>query len=180
MPLTRSEKEAAVALLVERFQSSEAVLLTDYRGLTVAQLGQLRRELRAKNAELHIVKNSLALRALDEVGMELPAELVNGPTAMAFLREDLAGPTKVLKDFAKETKDLMAIRGGFMGVAVMDAKGALALADLPSREELLSQLVGLLQQPQRQLLSVLSAPMRDFLNVLNAKAAEAETTAEAA
>lgn len=177
MPLSRSEKETAVTLLVQRIQASEAVLVTDYRGLTVAQLGRLRKDLRAKNAELHIVKNSLTRLALNEVGLDLPANLINGPTAMAFLHDDLSGPTKVLKEFAKESKDLLAIRGGFMGPAVLDAKSAVALADLPTRDELLGQFIGLLQQPQRQLMSVLTAPMRDFVNVLNAKA---EQSAEAA
>lgn len=172
MPLTRSEKEAAVGEISDRLKRAEAVVVTDYRGLSVSQLGKLRKDLRAKGAEYHVVKNTLARRALDDAGLSAPEGLMLGPTGLAFLFDDLSGPAKVLRDCAKES-NILTIRGALMGGMALDAKGADALADLPSRDQLLAQFVGILQAPQRQLVTVLSAPMRDFLNVLNAKVDQA-------
>jgi large subunit ribosomal protein L10 len=169
LPLTRSEKVAAVEALTERIQGAEAIVVTDYRGLSVDQLGQLRRQMRSTGAEFHVVKNTLTLRALAEAGMQAPGELLTGPTALAFLHDDLSGPVKALKECAKET-NILAIRGALMGGAVLDAKGAEALADLPSRAQLLSQLAGILQAPQRQLVTLLQAPARDLVSVLKAQA----------
>jgi large subunit ribosomal protein L10 len=170
LPLTRSEKAAAVDEITERLKRAEAIVVTDYRGLSVAQLGKLRRDLRAKGAEYHVVKNTLTLRALADAGMEAPAELLSGPTGLAFLFDDLSGPTKALKDCAKDT-NILTIRGGLMGGSVLDAKGIEALADLPSREQLLAQLLGVLQAPQRQLVTILNTPLRDLVGVINAHAA---------
>jgi len=176
LPLTRNEKSTVVTDLTARLKAAEAVVVTDYRGLTVAQLGRLRKDLRAKNAEFHIVKNSLARLALAAAGLELPDDLLQGPTAFAFLHDDLSGPTKTLRDSAKETS-ILVIRGGLLSGQALNAKGMTALADLPSREQLLAQLIGMLQAPQRQLVMVLAAPLRDFLGVLNAKAEAAEPAA---
>jgi large subunit ribosomal protein L10 len=168
LPLTRREKEQAVETLRDRLERAEAVVVTDYRGLSVAQLSKLRRDLRARGAEFHVVKNSLTERALAEVGVSLPAELLTGPTGLAFLYEDLSAPTKALQDCAKET-NILTIRGGLLSGKALDAKGINALADLPSREQLLAQLLGVIQGPQRQLVTVLNAPLRDLVSVLNAK-----------
>ena len=176
MPLTRDEKEQAVSQIAEQLERAEAVVVTDYRGLTVAQLGQLRKDLRATGAEFHIVKNTLAARALAAAGISLPEALLSGPTALAFLYDDLSGPVKALKECAKQT-NILEIRGGLMGGTALDAASITALADLPSREQLLATLLGVVQAPQRQLVTVLQAPLRDFLNVLNAKS---EQAAEAA
>ena len=132
------------------------------------------RDLRAKGAEFHVVKNTLTLRALADAGMEAPVELLSGPTGLAFLFDDLSGPTKALKDCAKDT-NILTIRGGLMGGSVLAAKGIEALADLPSREQLLAQLLGVLQAPQRQPVTILNTPLRDLVGGINAHAAsEAE------
>jgi large subunit ribosomal protein L10 len=176
LPLTRSEKTAVVDRMTARLKAADAVVVTDYRGLTVAQISKLRRELRTKGAEFHVVKNSLAQRALSAAGLEMPESLLDGPTAVALLFEDLSGPTKVLRDFAKET-NILAIRGGLLSGQAVDAAGVNALADLPSREQLLAQLLGVLQAPQRQLVTVLNSPLRDLVGVLNAHAESGQEAA---
>ena len=168
MPLTRSEKVTAVGTLVDWLKRADTVVVTDYRGLTVAQVSKLRRELRAHGAEFHVVKNTLARRALADAEVTMPDELLQGPTALVFLGEEVAGPTKVLNDFAKET-NILALRGAVMGGAVLDAKATAKLADLPSKDQLRGQFLGLLKQPQRQLVTLLNTPLRDFVGVLNAR-----------
>ncbi len=176
MPLTRSEKETAVGALTAWLKRSDTVVVTDYRGLSVAQLSKLRKELRAVGAEFHVVKNTLARRALAEAGLDMPDELLLGPTAMVFLGEELAGPTKALNAFAKES-NILAIRGALMGGAPLDAKATAALADLPSKDQLRGQLLGLLMQPQRQRVTLLNAPLRDMVGVLNARVEAAQEAA---
>lgn len=169
MPLQRSEKEAVVAELAEKLGLAQAIVLADYRGLSVAEFGELRRELRPNGSEIHVVKNSLARRALEQAGYDLVDEWLDGPTAFTFLYEDLSSPTKALLKTGKDTESL-TIKGGYLGGKRLDAKSVAALADLPTREELLSQFLALLDAPKRDLVGVLQAPLRDIISVFNARA----------
>lgn len=180
MALSRKRKEVIIADLIERFESAQGIVFTHYRGLDVDEMSELRGALRQSGATFHVVKNSLLSRVFEASGREIPdAEMLSGPTAIAVLSDDLSGPTKALFKFAKST-EILEIRGGFLGTSVLDAAGVEALSKLPSREELLAQLLGTISAPSRQLVTVISAPMRDLVGVLNARVREGEAEAEAA
>jgi large subunit ribosomal protein L10 len=176
LPLQRGQKETVVHDVTELLKGAQAVLLADYRGLTVAQLGKLRQRMRDGNAEFHIVKNTLARRAFEAAGLTVPTDLLRGPTALAVLRDDLSGPVKAINQVADET-ELLTVKGGIMGARLLDAETAKALAKLPTRAELLSQFLGVLQAPQRQLVTVLNAPLVNFVGVLKAYSEKEEAAA---
>lgn len=135
-----ANKEASVAEIAEGFRTSSAVLLTEYRGLTVAQLKELRGNIRA-NASYAVVKNTLAKRAFNEAGVSgLDAELV-GPTALAFVHGDTVTVAKALRDFAK-ANDKLVLKGGYFDGVVISADEVKKLADLETREVLLAKLAG--------------------------------------
>jgi large subunit ribosomal protein L10 len=142
--VARQQKVAEVAEVRARLDGSVATLLTHYRGLSVKDMAQLRTQLREVNAELRIVKNTLAKRAVADAGIEGLDPLLEGPTGLVFCHDDPVGPAKALKAFAKTHPDLV-IRGGYLDGAVMDAGEAMKLADLASREELLARMAGLFQ-----------------------------------
>jgi len=158
----RPEKVAVVEEVREKFQSSDAVLLTEYRGLTVRELGDLRRSMRDAGGEYKVYKNTLVRRAVQELDIELSDELV-GPTAIAFVGQrpdgspgDAVMVAKALKNFAK-TNPLLVIKGGVLGDQVLDADGAKQLADVAPREELLARLAGGMAAPMRELAGLLQA-----------------------
>lgn len=174
MPLSRAEKQRIVDDLAERLQRAEAVVLADYRGLNVARLQALRRALRETRAEFQVIKNSLMLRALRQAGLSEPQELLVGPTSVILMYEELSAPTKLLLDVAKET-ELLTIKGGILAGRILDAASVRALADLPSRPQLLGMVVGVICAPLRQCVTVLNAPLQGLVNVLQAKAQAADT-----
>jgi large subunit ribosomal protein L10 len=141
--VARPDKVAAVEDVKERLTSSNATLLTNYRGLTVSELAELRAELRKANASYRVAKNTLTLIAARDAGMDGLEELLTGPTALVFCDDDPVGPAKALKAFAKDHPEL-EFKGGYLDGAVLDAAEALGLADLASREELLARLAGLM------------------------------------
>ena len=146
--MARSDKVAAVAELVERFRASDAVLLTEYRGLTVGQLKQLRRGL-GDNASYAVVKNTLARLAAKEVGLDFLAEDLKGPTAIAFVSGEPVEVAKALRDFAKENPKLV-LKSGAMDGAALSVEGVKKLADLESREVLLAKAAGALKGKMSQ------------------------------
>ncbi len=141
--MARSDKVAAVAELVERFRAADAVLLTEYRGLTVGQLKQLRRSL-GDNASYAVVKNTLARLAAQEVGLDFLAEDLKGPTAIAFVSGEPVEAAKALRDFAKENPQLV-LKSGAMDGSALSAEAVKKLADLESREVLLAKAAGALK-----------------------------------
>jgi large subunit ribosomal protein L10 len=156
--VARQQKVAEVAEVRERLDGSVATLLTHYRGLSVKDMAQLRTQLRAVNAELRVVKNTLAKRAVADAGIEGLDPFLEGPTGLVFCHDDPVGPAKALKAFAKDHPDLV-IRGGYLDGAVMDAGEAMKLADLASREELLARMAGLLQGALSGFARLLQAPL---------------------
>lgn len=140
--MARTDKSAVLAELETEFRESNAALLTDYRGLTVAQLKQLRRSL-AGEAEYAVVKNTLTKIAAERAGVTGLDELLVGPSAVAFVRGDAIGVAKVLKNFSKENPNLI-IKGGYFEGKVIDAAEVQKLASLESREVLLSKVAGVL------------------------------------
>jgi large subunit ribosomal protein L10 len=155
LSLNRNEKQAVVTEVAAQAARSQTLALAEYRGLTVAQMDQLRREARAKGVYLHVLKNTLARRAVAGTPFECAAETMAGPLIYGF-SEDAVAAAKVLADFAKGNDKLVIKAGAFDGKA-LDANGVKALAAIPSKEVLLSQLLGLMQSPVSRMARVLAA-----------------------
>ncbi|MBP1759232.1 MAG: ribosomal protein [Firmicutes bacterium] len=154
------EKSLLVSEIKEKFQRSSGVVLADYRGLTVAQVTQLRARLRKAGVEYRVLKNTLVRRAADEIGVEGLESFLKGPTALAF-SEDPVAPAKILLDFAKENKlKSFQIKAGVLEGRVIGAEGVKALADLPSREVLLAMVLRGMQAPLTGMANVLQGPIR--------------------
>ncbi|CAM5501323.1 50S ribosomal protein L10 [Streptomyces sp. URMC 127] len=153
--MATSAKAAAVAELTDKFRSSNAAVLTEYRGLTVAQLKTLRRSL-GENAQYAVVKNTLTQIAAREAGITLEDQLFAGPTAVAFVTGDPVESAKGLRDFAKENPNLI-IKGGVLDGKALSADEIKKLADLESREVLLSKLAGAMKGKQSQAASLFQA-----------------------
>jgi large subunit ribosomal protein L10 len=169
----RPEKVAVVDEVRERFTSSSAALLTEYRGLDVSALGELRRALREAGGEYKVYKNSLVRFAAREAGLEIE-ELLTGPTAIAFVVErpdgapgDAVVVAKALRDFAR-TYPALVVKGGVMDDRSLSADDARALADIEPREVLLARLAGGLAAPMQQFAGLLQALPRNFAYGLSA------------
>ena len=176
MAIKREKKEALVSGYTEKLRRSHALIVTEYRGLTVKQLEALRRDLRGCDSELIVSKNTLFARALTDAGMPVPESLLTGPTAVAFCFNELAAPAKALSKFAKDSK-ILVLRGGMVGESVFDGAGVEVLSQLPGRDQLRAQVVGALQSPIAGLVNVLGGPVRGFLTVLSARIGQLEQTA---
>lgn len=157
----RPEKVAVVDEVREHFGSSDAVILTEYRGLKVKDMAGLRRTLRTSGAEYKIYKNTLVNLAAVEQGLEELGSLLNGPTAIAFVKGDAAAVAKTLRDYSR-TNPLLIIKGGVLGDKIIDAKETTALAELPSREVLLAQIAGAMAAPMQQMAGLLQALPRNL------------------
>src|SRR5512139_2828742 len=171
-PMARPDKAAAVAELVEEFQESAGAVLTEYRGLTVKQLQDLRRAL-GENANYAVVKNTLTQIAAREAGVEGFDDLLTGPTAIAFINGDVVEAAKGLRDFAKAHPALV-IKGGFVDGASVDAAEIAKLADLESREVLLGKLAGAMLASLSQAVYLLNAPLAQAARLAGALQAKAE------
>lgn len=158
----REQKEQVVAEVGQKFQESICTVVTDYRGLDVAQVTELRKQLREAGIEYAVIKNTLARRAANNVDLSDLEEHLIGPTAIAFSTDDLIAPAKILTEFAKKNKEL-EVKAGILEGEVVSSDQIKKLADLPSREGLLSML-----------LSVLQAPVRNFALSIKAVAEKEE------
>lgn len=154
-------KQESVAEIKERFNAAEAVLMIDYRGLTVKEMQQLRGQLRETGSEVKVYKNTLTEIAIRELALPTMDELLEGPTAFVFVGEDPVAPAKALTAFAKAHKAL-ELKGGFVDNQVVDSEGVKAIATLPSREELLAKLLGTMQNPMVGFARVLNGPVEAF------------------
>ena len=175
----KAEKAATVAEITTRLKASSTAVLADYRGMTVGQMRDLRSKLRDGNIEMLVVKNTLARLAAKAAGYEpLSAELV-GPIAMLFAADDVSAPARILNDYIRANRK-MAIKGGLLEGQVITADIVTELADLPSREVLLSRLLGAMQAPLSSLASVLQAPMSKLARTLDAVRTQKESQSPAA
>jgi len=163
----RPEKVATVAEIAAKFEAADAVILTEYRGMSVKSMAGLRRQLKPAGGEWKVYKNTLARLAAREVGAEELVEQLVGPTALAFVSGDVAAAAKSLREYAK-TAPLLVVKGGFMGGKVLSAQGVETLADLPSRDTLLAMLAGAFQAPLVKTAGLLQALPRNFAYGLNA------------
>lgn len=164
-----AQKEQLVEAIKDRFAGSQAVLLADYRGLSVKELEQLRGKLREVGAELTVYKNSLTEIAMRELALPSMTDYLAGPTAFVFAEEDPVGPAKALTAFAKEHKAL-ELKGGLVENQVVDADGVKAIATLPSREELIAKLLGTMVNPLVGFARVLNGPVEAFARTVQAVA----------
>jgi large subunit ribosomal protein L10 len=154
--MNREQKATAIAEIATQIDESHAIFAVDYRGITVSQAAELRSNLRGADAYFKVVKNSLTERAADQVGAEALKEYLSGPTALTFVRGDIAVAAKALADYARATQ-LLPVKGGLMDGAVLDAEEIRTLSRLPSREVLYGQLVGVVASPVSGLVRTLNA-----------------------
>jgi large subunit ribosomal protein L10 len=174
--LKLSEKEKIVEGLREKFLKSKVLIVTDYKGLQVGPLTELRRKLREAGVEYQVVKNTLLRRASQETDVALIQDSFKGPSAIALSYEDPVAPAKVLTQFAKEN-DKLELKIGILHGKIIDLNGLKALADLPSREALLGQLLSVMNAVPTAFVRVLSAMPAGLLNVLQGIKSQKETAA---
>ncbi len=163
----RADKVAVVKEIAAKLSDSQAVFVSEYRGLTVSQLAGVRNALRPSDAEHVVYKNTLARLAVRDVGLDGLDELLVGPTALTFVKGDVAGAAKALRDSSK-TLPALVVKGGVLGEAPRTEPDVLALADLPSRDELLAMFAGALQAPLVKTAGLLQALPRNFAYGLSA------------
>lgn len=165
----RTEKQAVVDKLHERFSRSRAAVLADYRGLTVEEVTGLRKKLRASGVDLKVVKNTLARRAAQGTPAEGLAAHLRGPMAIALSYDDPVAPARLLAEFAKG-QEKVKIMGGVVEGAFLDAAGIRRVAELPGLNALRGKIAGLLSAPAGRLVGVLAAPGGQIARVLKARA----------
>ncbi len=170
--MARADRNAAVADIVESFNDAAGAVLTEYRGLTVKELQDLRRSL-GENANYAVVKNTLAKIAANQVGITGFDDLLTGPTAIAFIQGDVVEAAKGLRDFAKANPTLV-IKGGVLDGNILDAAEIAKLADLESREVLLGKLAGAMLASLSQAVYLLNAPLAQAARLAGALQAKAQ------
>jgi len=169
----KPEKVAAVEDLERRLKGSSVVILTDYRGLTVQEIGALRGRLREVNVDYRVAKNTLLALAAKRCGLDHLSSLLTGPTAVAFGRDEPGVPARVLQEFIRQYRKL-EIKGGVRGQEALRPEEVRALATLPSRAEMLARTLGVILSPLRALVTILNAPPRSLVQVLDALRARQE------
>lgn len=163
-----AHKAATISELTALLKNSQVAVVTDYRGLSVAAISQLRRSLRGK-AELHITKNTLLTRAAEAANVPQLTELLTGPTAIAFIQDDIAGSIKALNDFVR-TSRILTLRGALFGPSLVPADKVGDLANVPSRQQLYAQIVGAVQGPLNNLVGTLNQSYSQVVFALQAYA----------
>ena len=176
--MLRNDKDAVIAEVQQLLTDTENLFVSDYRGLTVAELAELRGKLRQSGASFKIVKNTLGGIAADKAGREPVKELLSGPTAVTFCGDDLVGAAKALSDVAK-TPPQRAVRGGLLDASVIDPDGVKALASLPPRDVLIAQVVGTMAAPMTGLVTVLQGTISGFVRALDQVAQQRAAAGEA-
>lgn len=164
-----AEKAQVIEQAKEWYSKSQGVIFADYRGLTVKEMQQLRKTLRSKGGEVHVIKNTLFRIAAGEDVNSVPAEFHNGTTAYAYIFEDEAGCAKTLLDFAKSSKKLV-VKGGFFGGKAFTSAEVIALSELPPRDVLISQVIGAIAAPLSNLVGTVEALYADPIRVIGAVA----------
>ncbi len=164
--MARPEKEEQVALLSDKLAKARVAVLTDYRGLTVSQMQDLRGRLRGGEIEYRVVKNTLARRAAVASGNADFQRLLTGPVGIAFGYEDLSAPIKLVNEFVRTTRLKLEIVGGLVEGRVMSADQLKQLADLPPKEVLISQLAGTILSPVASLAAALNTPLAQLASAL--------------
>lgn len=165
--MVQPRKTERVEELTEMIRNAKSVILNDFTGLNVADISELRRLCRENDVQFRVVKNTLAKRSFDELGVEGMDAFLEGPTAFAVSATDEVAAAHVLKKFADENK-LPEFKGGYVAGRILNVKETVRLASLPSRDVLIATTVSAFQAPLRGLVGVLNASMRDLVGVLDA------------
>ena len=169
MAISKERKRQLVVDYVEKLERSQAVILANHQGLNVAQMSELRNRLRSVGSGCQVIKNTLLRLALQEAELPELDALLEGPTATSFCYQDGQSAAKVLVEFTREASPF-ALKGGLLGRRMLTAEDVNQLANLPSREVLLAQVLSAFQSPMVGLVSVLSGPLRALATVLRARA----------
>lgn len=171
MAISRQKKEELVELYGEQVKNASAIVFTDYRGSSVSQINNLRAKLRSADTTYIVVKNRLLGIALEQSGITTELNgLLDGPNAVAFVGEDIGKGVTALRDGLKELSEIIEIKGGILEQEVLDATSTAALADLPTREEMLAKLLATIIAPASQLVRVINEPGASLARVLKAHA----------
>jgi large subunit ribosomal protein L10 len=167
LAISKERKQDLVKAYAELINKSEGMILIEYRGLNMKGMGPLRGKVREASGELHVVKNTLAQKALQLAGRDAPAELFTQSTAIGFAFADVAGVAKALTAFAKEN-EFVKVKGALLGGRVLTTKEVQALAELPPLPVVRAQLLGLLSAPASRLTGVVAGGVRQIMNVVKA------------
>ena len=178
--MLRQQKEQVVAELAERLRASETLIVADYRGLTMSEIDGVRTELLKHGARFSVVKNSLTKRAAEEAGVPQLVELLDGPTAIAFVGEgDMVAVAKSLNDTARQTK-ILSLRGGILQGQPMSADQVRDLAALPPADVLQGQVIGAVVGPLNAIVGLFTAPLRELVGVIDARITQLQEQGETA
>jgi large subunit ribosomal protein L10 len=164
--LPTPKKAETIDELSQLFESSIIAIWTDYRGLSVGDITNLRNQLRQAGAEFHVAKNTLTRIATERLGIEGLDAFLAGPTAIAFSTEEVARPAKVLRDFAR-TSRILTVKGALIGRSVIGAESVADLSDLPSRDQLRAQLAGNIQGPLAGIVGALDSVLSNMVYTLD-------------
>lgn len=183
MAISKARKDELVAQYVDLLNQSDAIFITEYKGMSVKQLQELRTSVRESGGVFHITKNTLLKVALDETESQIPAEILKGQIATGFALGEAPALAKALTEYAKK-EDVLVIQGGLMDNNVLNADDVKALASLPSMDQLRAQILGLINAPATNIVSTVTSGVRQLVNVVDAYAKKDgesdEASAEAA
>jgi large subunit ribosomal protein L10 len=180
VPVTKEEKQERIAEILEKVRKSQVVYVTTYQGMTTTQLNTLRGKLKEFKAGYHVVKNTLAARALEQAGMAVPTDLLEGPVAFGFAYENIGATAKALLDFGRES-DKFQVKGAVLGRQVLSSKDVVSLSNLPPLNVVRAQLIGILSAPAGRFAGVVAGGVRQVVNVVKAYAEkDGEGAAQAA
>ena len=167
MALTKEKKQQQVAKIKEKFDDASLVVFADYRGLTVADIDELRGQLRELNSEFNIYKNTLATLAMADLNITQTGEILSGPTGFVRATEDPSAVAKIIKKYTKAHENV-TIKGGIFENKLVEGQVVEQLAELPSRDELIAKTVGSIKAPITNLVMNLSSPIRGLVYTLKA------------
>ncbi len=167
MAISRAKKEELVEAYKSHIADAPAMIFTDYRGISVAEIQDLRSKLGDTGAKYVVIKNSLFSLALEAEERPKPVELLDGPNAVVFLGEDISNGAKALQDWIK-ADEIVEIKGGILETSILDTNGVDSLSDLPTKEQTQAMLLGALTGSANGLVRVLNAPITDVVNIVNA------------
>lgn len=178
MPKSRARKGTEIDQVERWLRENALAIVSDYRGLTVQQISQLRGQLRASGAEMHVVKNTLALLAARRLGLEGLDAMFAGPTAITLSRGDIAAPARTLQD-ASRTMPMLQVKGAILDRQILDARDASRLATLPTKQQAQATLVGNIQGALAGFVGVLNGAVANIVYTLDARARQLEGAANA-
>jgi large subunit ribosomal protein L10 len=174
LAISRARKEELLDTYRQQLADSTGFIMAEYTALSVAQMQELRHRTRAEDSEVFVVKNTLFERALNEAGVDTPADLLSGPRLIAFCHKDVPSLAKLYREIAQSYEDRVTIKGGMIEGRIFGAAEAATVASLPTREELLSQVLRAINAPATQMAGVVAGGLRQVVNVIKAYADKLE------